>query len=278
MSAPFGAPQQGPQAAAPGQQPAPGQQEGRPDLTFLLSLVAAGAGLVGYLLGFFGGTASTLVLSLPGFSLIAAAVLAGIRVLPKVPDTLPLAVVFAAYSALGSLMNVTKGVDGLLVVLLLLSIVQLGAVVGVLLVQAGIIAASGGASQAPKSGPLPQAPYGQQSQQQPQQQPQQPAWNRPQGPGQVGGWSPAPGSQPQPAAAPPGQQPGAWSPSSGGFAAPGSPSGPNQQGANQQGLNQPAQGQPAQGQPAQGQPAQGQQGGPKGTQQMPHPGSSPADF
>lgn len=277
MSAPFGAPQQGPQAAAPGQAPLPGQpasgqpaqQAGGTDPTFLLSLVAAGAGLVGYVLGFFGGTASTLVLSLPGFSLIAAAVLAGIRVLPKVPDTLPLAVVFAAYSALGSLMNVTKGVDGLLVVLLLLSIVQLGAVVGVLLVQAGIVAASGGASQAPKSGPPPQAPYGQH----PQQQPQQPAWNRPQGSGQVGGWSPAPGSQPQPAPAPPGQQPGAWSPSSGGFAAPGPSSGPNPLGPNQQGANQPAQ-----GQPAQGQPGQGQQGGPKGTQQMPHPGSSPVDF
>ncbi len=273
MSAPYGAPQQGPQAAAPGQPAAPGapgRQENGPDLQFLLSLVAAGAGLVGYVLGFFGGTASTLVLSLPGFSLIAAAVLAGIRVLPKVPDTLPLAVVFAAYSALGSLMNVARGsVEGLLIVLLLLAIVQLGAVVGVLLVQAGIIADSAGPSKAaPQSGPLPQAPYAQQPHQ-PQQQPQQPAWNRPQG-AQPGGWTPGvPGNQPQPAPAPPGQQPSAWSPSSGGFAAAGPQSGPTPQ------PNQPAQpNQPGQGQSAAGQQGQGQQNSPKGTQQMPHPGSS----
>lgn len=275
MSAPFGAPQQGPQAAAPGQPAAPGgpgapgRQVDGPDLRFLLSLVAAAAGLVGYVLGFFGGPASSLLQSLSGFSFIAAAVLAGIRVLPKVPDMLPLTVVFAAYAALGSLMNMTKGsVDGLLIILLLLAVIQLGAVVGVLLMQAGIIAASGGTSKAaPPSGPLPQAPYAQQP-----HQPQQPAWNRPQGSGQAGGWGPGvPGNQPQPAPAPPGQQPGAWSPSSGGFAAPGPQSGPSSQ-SNQPGQQSPIQQGP--GQQGPGQQGQDQQAGPKGTQQMPHPGSS----
>ena len=297
MSAPFGAPQQGPQAPAPGSQAGPGRQSapaGRAasggqaddmDLMFLLNLVAAGAGLVGYLFGFFDGLASTLVLSLPGFALVAAAVLAGLRALPKTPDTFPLLAIFAGYAALGTLMTVVRGSsDVFVIVMLLATIVQLGAVVGIALVELGVLNASGGTGKsASRSGPLPPQQNAQQPQQaQPQpfhgqqgQQPQQPAWNRPQGAPQGapqnGGWVPASPSQPQPVPAPPGQQPSAWSPGSGGFGVPAAQPGQSSQlGPSGQQDQFGQQGPPGQQGQSGGQSVQG----PKGTQQLPQPGAA----
>lgn len=248
MSAPYGAPQPAPQ------QPDPSGRAAGPDLTFLLALAAAGFGLIAYLLGFFDTRAGTLFTVLPGFGLIVAGSLAGLNVLPKTPNTLLAAAPLAAYSALSLLLVVVSQGGGTLVtVVLILAILQLGALVGALLLDSGLMAAP--ASKRSQSSPQGQTgAFGHPYPGQPQPGPQ---------PGQPGGWNPQSGGQPQPypgqqpPGPPPGQygqQPGGWNPQSGGFAAPG----------------EPQQGQ----QPGQSPPGQyGQQpGGPQGTQNMPHPG------
>jgi hypothetical protein len=279
------------------------------ELKEVLAMVAAGAGVVGYLLGFFDDGVGALMGSLAGFGLVASAVLAGLRFLPKTPDALFAAVPLAAYSALALLQDVIRNTaSGLVSVLMVLALAQLAAVLGVLLIEGGVIKAGG-----PAIGPKPKS-YGQPFPQGPG--PRGPGQGGPAGPGgarpgpggssgpgwspqgqpspgaQFGGpppWNPASGGQPV-------QQPGSRNPSSDGFATPNPDSSgpqPNRP-ANQSGpISQPAQqsGQQQSGQAAQQSPAQsGQQpqsqppksdqdnGGPQGTRQMPHPGANPPTF
>jgi hypothetical protein len=243
MSVPFGAPQRSATS---------GHSAGL-DLTVLLPLGAAGAGLIAYLLAFFDAQSTIVFSAIPGLCIIAVAALAGLRLLPKAPNTLYAAAPLAAFAALELLQAVIGGGGGgILIVILVLAVLQLAAVAGVLLLEAGIIESplSKGAQRvgSPQQGPMPQqARPGQFG-----RNPQQPA-----GPAQPGhfaapgGWSP-PGSQAQPGPfPPPGPQSGGWSPPQPGGQTP-SPSG--------------------------GQPKQPPQaGGPQGTQQMPHPGPPPSD-
>ncbi|TDD82240.1 cell surface protein, partial [Saccharopolyspora karakumensis] len=213
----------------------PNTDGGRPsfELKEVLAMVAAGAGVVGYLLGFFDDGVGALMGSMAGFGLVASAVLAGLRFLPKTPDALFAAVPLAAYSALALLQDVIRNTaSGLVSVLMVLALAQLAAVLGVLLIEGGLVKI-GGAS-GPASGPQPQS-YGQPFPQGPGPRgpgaggpggarpgpggPSGPGWS-PQGqhaPGaQFGGpppWNPASGGQPV-------QQPGSRNPSSDGFATP----------------------------------------------------------
>ncbi|TDC92858.1 cell surface protein [Saccharopolyspora aridisoli] len=275
------------------------------ELREVLAMVAAGAGVVGYLLGFFDDGVGALMGSMAGFGLVASAVLAGLRFLPKTPDALFAAVPLAAYSALALLQDVLRNTaSGLVSVLMVLALVQLAAVLGVLLVEGGVVKAGDPASSPkPKShgqpfpqgpgprGPGPGGPAGPGGARPGPGAPSGPGWS-PQGqpaPGaQFGGpppWNPASGGQPAQ------QQPGSRNPSSDGFttATPDS-SGPQpNRPANQSGPT-PQPGQQQNGQPAQQPPAQSAQqpqsqpnseqdsGGPQGTRQMPHPGANPPTF
>ncbi|WP_460961284.1 DUF5336 domain-containing protein [Parasphingorhabdus pacifica] len=298
MSAPYGMPQQAPQ------QPTPqGASSRKLALPSILVLVAAGAGLLGYLLAFFGPAASAIFSGLPGLCLVAAATLAGMRFLPKAPNMLYAAAPLAVYAPLGLLQVVVNGGgSGLVVVLLLLAIVQLGAVAAVLLDESGLITLPAGKASLPKPGAGRPGPSGQPGQPggpagqpgQPGQFGQKPVPAPPQPP-----WAqPGPHTGPQPHVPQPGQHPhapapqqGGWVPSAGG-AVPSSPHGQpapqaaphGQPGGQQQGQGSPG-GQQPEGQPqGGGQQQGGQQGGgqqqggqassgPQGTQQMPHPGA-----
>ena len=277
------------------------------ELKEVLAMVAAGAGVVGYLLGFFDDGVGALMGSMAGFGLVASAALAGLRFLPKTPDALFAAVPLAAYSALALLQDVIRNTaSGLVSVLMVLALAQLAAVVGVLLLEGGVIKAGGasGPASSPKSqsygqpfpqgpgprGPGPGGPAGPGGAR-PGPGPSGPGWG-PQGqpaPGaQFGGpppWNPASGGQPA-------QQPGSRNPSSDGFATPNpDSSGPQpSRPASQSGpISQPGQQQNGQAAPQPpAQPAQQPQtpqpkseqdsGGPQGTRQMPHPGANPPTF
>ncbi|MFB9907161.1 DUF5336 domain-containing protein [Allokutzneria oryzae] len=164
MSVPYGAPQPNPQQ--PG---VPGQPGSGPNLGFILSLVAAGLGLVAYLCGF-----SSEVRAGGGYLLylLLAAVLAGFSVLPQAPKLLWAAAPLAAVPALLLLQGMValSSISGMFVVVFIVALLQAGATVVALLVDIGVI----------KIQPKPQ-PYG-----------------------PPGGWNPASGGFPQPY----GQQPG----------------------------------------------------------------------
>lgn len=255
MSVPHGAPHPAPKQPTP-----PGGKAGGHGLTFILTCAAGAAGVLGYLLGFFSPEASALIGGLPGFSLVAAAVLAGMRLLPKAPNTTYAAAPLAVYAALGLLQGVVGGAGGLAVVILLLAVVQLVAVGAVLLSEAGAVALPElkSKSSSPASGPSPRPAQPQAGQfghpgpqgqpvQRPVPAPPQPPWGQNHtGPQPPVGWNPPSGGQPAGQSGQPGQ--------------------PGQQ--NQSGPRAPAQGQAGQ------QDQQGAVQGPQGTQQMPHPASS----
>ncbi|SDN12531.1 DUF5336 domain-containing protein [Allokutzneria albata] len=179
MSVPYGAPQPHPQQ--PG---VPGQPGNAPNLTFILSLVAAGLALVAFLCGFasdarggFSGTSAYL---------IAGGVLAGFSVLPKAPKLLWAAAPLAVVPALQMLQSMVaaSAISGMYVVVFIVALLQAGATVVALLADIDVIKMQpkpqygppGGWN--PASGGFPQ-PYGQQPGQFPQQggypqQPQQP--------------------------------------------------------------------------------------------------------
>lgn len=259
------------------------------ELKEVLAMVAAGAGAVGYLLGFFDDGVGALMGSMAGFGLICSAALAGLRFVPKTPDALFVAVPLSAYAALALLQDVVRNTaSGLVAVLMVLALAQLAAVVGALLIEGGVIK-SAPASPQPK-------PYGQPPFPQGQRGPGGPGAARP-GPGgpPAPGWSPQgqPGAQfggppPwNPTGGQPAQQPaGNRNSSSDGFATPNpDSSGPhqnrpaNQSGPIPQAGQQPQTGQQQaqNGQPQQPKP-ESDSGGPQGTRQMPHPGANPPAF
>ncbi|MBW4716065.1 DUF5336 domain-containing protein [Saccharothrix obliqua] len=173
MSVPYGAPQQQP---GPAQQPAVGV-----NLTLILPLVAAGLGLIAYLLAFAD--------DVPSFGtveyLLAAAALAGLTALPKAPKLLPAAAVLSAVPTLLFLQGIIKSegsVKGMHIVLLIIALLETAAIVLSLLVDTGVV----------KFEPKPANPYG-----------------------QPGGWNPQSGAFPQPGQ----QQPGQYGPPSGQFGA-----------------------------------------------------------
>ncbi|TWP44891.1 hypothetical protein FKR81_40530 [Lentzea tibetensis] len=167
MSVPYGAPQQQP-PAGPAQQPAAGL-----DLAKILPLVAAGLGLISYLLAFADDVPSGQVTFL-----LAAGILAGLTALPKAPKALLYpAVVLAGVQALDVLQSLIKApsVQGMHIVLLIVALLETAAVVMTLLLDAGIV----------KFDPKPANPYAQ---------------------GQPGGWNPQSGAFPQQGQQAPGQQ------------------------------------------------------------------------
>lgn len=215
MSMPYGAPQQQPGASGPAQ-PAAGL-----NLGLILPLAAAGLGLVVYLLAFADDVAS-------GGSvlyLMAAGALAGLTVLPKALKLLPAAAVLAVVTTLLYLQGIIKSsadVKGMDIVLVIVALLETAAIVGALLLDAGIVkfepkppnpyGQPGGWN--PQSGGFPPQGHGhpqqQFGQQQPQQQQQPPAGQfgapvQPQQPNQ----GPGPTSYlPQPGQFGQGQQPG----------------------------------------------------------------------
>ncbi|XVV03178.1 DUF5336 domain-containing protein [Actinosynnema sp. CA-248983] len=213
MSVPYGAPQQ---------QPGPAQQPVGVNLNFILPLVGAGLGLIAYLLAF-ADDVSTASIDL----LLAAGVLSGLSVLPKMPRLLPAAAVLTAVPTLLFLQGMIKSeadTKGMQIVLLLVALLQTAAVVASLLLDAGVL----------KLEPKPANLYG-----------------------QPGGWNPQSGGFPQPGQQPHQQQPGQFNPPSGQF---GSPVQPQQQ----PGAPQPTSYMPQPGQFGQpGQPGQ-QPGTPPG--------------
>lgn len=290
MSNPYGAPppnQPAPPHAGSPRPDAPGQ-DGGTELSSVLPLVAAGAGIVAYVLGFFDQATSGLIVSTPGLAIVVAAGLAGLKVLPKMPDTLVAAGPLALYGTLAVLQSVVTGTaGGVGIVLLIMSLVQLAAVGALVLTGAGVVSSGPrpGRSpssqpphpQGPGSGPFPPAGaqpgpkpqgFGQHSgPQYAQPQPAQPPWGPPQGGQPFGAQGHVPAGYPggpQNAAGyggpgTSGQPFGAESqaPSGGFSAAPGdagtqqvSQSGPQ---ASQSGPQQPVD-------------------GPEGTRQMPYPG------
>jgi hypothetical protein len=210
----------------------------------LLTLVAAGLALVIYLLGFFdnlGGFASSIVAPL----LVGGGLLAGAALLPKAGRVLVPAAVVVTTGTLLLLQLVTLGVPSTTVVVaLVLAFLEAVAVIGAVLLDAGLVKAP-----APRSRPAPGHPqqgYG--GQYPPQGYPQQQGGYQQQyGPGQGGYGQQGYGGQPGY-----GQQ---------------APYGAQQPGYGQQGYGgQPAYGQP----PAQG--GWGQQAAPG----QPDPGARPA--
>ncbi|MEV0678429.1 DUF5336 domain-containing protein [Actinosynnema sp. NPDC050436] len=213
MSVPYGAPQQQP---GPAQQPAVGV-----NLNLILPLVAAGLGLIAYLLAFADDVSSGSV-----EYLLAAAALAGLTVLPKAPKLLPAAAVLSAVPTLLFLQAIIKSsgsVKGMSIVLLIIALLETAAIVLSLLLDAGVV----------KFEPKPANPYG----------------------GQPGGWNPQSGAFPQQGQQQPGQQqPGQYGPPSGQFGAqqpqqPGGAPQPTSYMPQPGQFNQPGQQQPGQQQP-----------------------------
>lgn len=238
MSAPYGAPQQVPRPPA-----TPEPSGGGTDLTSYLSMGAAGAGLIGYVLGFVDTDVANLFSGLPGFSLLIAAVLAGMRLLPKAPGTLYAAPPLALYATLALLQQVIHGSSTMVIVLFVLALLQCGALVTVVLIEAGLInqkkdqqpGVSGQASaQQPPAGPPPGPPGRTPGPGGPHTGPQSPAPPRQPGPHQSGPYPQQPPQQqapypPQPPQGPPPgqpqQQPWNAAPAGGWNAAPGGPGG-----------------------------------------------------
>jgi Family of unknown function (DUF5336) len=142
----------------------------------LLALVAAGLAVVFYLLGFFGEIG--IVSGLVGLLVVVGGLLAGSAVLPKAPRVLAPAAVITVSGMLALLQAVVAGnTSGLLVGALVVAFLASLAVVGALLLDAGIVTAPAPRPKAPAYG---QAPYG-------QQQPYgQQGWNQQPGYGQYG--------------------------------------------------------------------------------------------
>ncbi|WP_199441834.1 DUF5336 domain-containing protein [Umezawaea beigongshangensis] len=212
MSVPYGAPQQQPQGPAQ-------QQSVGLNLQLILPLVAAGLALIAYLLAFTDEISSGDVQYL-----LAAGLLAGLVVLPRVPNLLPAAAVLSVIPALLILQSIIKtdaDVEGMQIVLLIVALLEAAAIVVALLMQVGIL----------KFEPKPVNVYG-----------------------QPGGWNPQSGSFPQTGQHPQQGQFGQQQPPSGQFGAQQPPQAPP---AAQPTSFMP---QPGQfGQPQQGQPQQGQQ-------------------
>ncbi|RKT57650.1 DUF5336 domain-containing protein [Saccharothrix australiensis] len=177
MSVPYGAPQQQP---GPAQQPAVGV-----NLSLILPLVAAGLGLIAYLLAFADDVSSFGTIEY----LLAAAALAGLTALPKALKLLPAAVVLSAVPTLLFLQAIIKSeadVKGMQIVVLIIALLETAAIVLALLLDSGVV----------KFEPKPANPYG----------------------GQPGGWNPQSGGFPQTGQHQ--QQPGQFGPPSGQFGAP----------------------------------------------------------
>ncbi|MEU7479416.1 DUF5336 domain-containing protein [Lentzea sp. NPDC042327] len=159
MSVPYGAPQQQPPGPAP-QQPSAAPGASNLNLGMILPMVGAGLGLVAYLLAFSD--------SVGGVTwILAAAALAALTLLPNAPRFLPVAAALAAVQTLELLQGIIKAssVDGLAIVLLIVSLLQTAALVLALLLGEGIV----------KFDPKPANPYA----------------------GQPGGWNPQSGAFPQ---------------------------------------------------------------------------------
>jgi hypothetical protein len=174
MSVPYGAPQQ--QPPGPAQHQAPPQAHGAPgapganniNLGLILPLVAAGLGLVAYLVAFADDVSSGNVVYL-----LAAGALAGLSVLPSIPKGfVPVAAVLAAVQTLLQLQGIIKSpsVQGLDIVLLIVALLETAAIVLAFLLAEGIV----------KFEPKPANPYA----------------GHP-GQGQPGGWNPQSGAFPQ---------------------------------------------------------------------------------
>ncbi len=294
MSNPYGAPppnQPAPPHAGSPRPDTPGQDDGT-ELSSVLPLVAAGAGLVAYVLGFFDQATSGLIVSTPGLAIVVAAGLAGLKVLPKMPDTLVAAGPLALYGTLAVLQSVLSGTaGGVGIVLLIMSLVQLAAVGALVLTGAGVVSSGPrpGRSpssqppypQGPGSGPFP--PSGAQPGQQPmpqgygqpsgpqfaQPQPAQPPWGPPQGGQPFGGQGHVPAGYPS--------APGQNAPGYGGPGASGQPFGAEAQSPSPSGGFSAAPGEGTQQVSPSG-PQASQSGpqqpvdGPEGTRQMPYPG------
>ncbi|GGP58823.1 DUF5336 domain-containing protein [Saccharothrix coeruleofusca] len=155
MSVPYGAPQQ---------QPGPAQPAVGLNLNLILPLVGAGFGAIAYLLAFADDARG-----LGGLEfLLAAAVLAGLSVLPKAPRLLPAAAVLSVVPTLLLLQGLIASeldVKGMQIVMLIVALLESAAIVLALLMDAGVV----------KFEPKPANPYG----------------------GQPGGWNPQSGGFPQ---------------------------------------------------------------------------------
>src|SRR5690606_27734252 len=122
MSVPYGTPPPNSRQSA-----SPGLTVDRREPTFILTMIAAGSGLVGYIIGFFDEFTASALSGMAGLGFIVAAALAGMRALPRVPNTLYAAAPLALYAMLALLQSIVGGSpSGIVVVLLLLMIVQLG--------------------------------------------------------------------------------------------------------------------------------------------------------
>jgi hypothetical protein len=173
------------------------------NLGFILPLAAAGLGLIAFLLAFAD--------DVPLFSAVeymyAVGVLAGLSVLPKAPRLLYAAAPLSIVSTLVILQGMIKStadIQGMQIVLFIVSLLQTAAVVGGILVEAGIL----------KLEPKPANPFG--------QQPQPGTWNP-----QTGGFPPQ--QQPQAQQQYGQQQPQQQQPPTGGFGAPVQPQQPGAQ-------------------------------------------------
>jgi hypothetical protein len=181
MSAPHPAPQR----------ETPGRLSGKLDRNHVLLLVAAIAGPLAYLVGITNHALS----GLAGFALVTAGALAGLRFLPKAPDTTFAAAPLAGYAVLALVRHLVNGGGGLAYLLLVLAVLQTAALVVLLLVEAGVVNLPGGRSQPPQPrqtaspAPPPAAPYGR-----PGPLGQAPPWQQPpaDAPGFGGRWQPAP--------------------------------------------------------------------------------------
>jgi hypothetical protein len=170
MSVPYGAPQQ--QPPGPAQHQAPHQAPGVPganniNLGLILPLVAAGLGLVAYLVAFADDVSGNVTY------LLAAGMLAGLSVLPSIPKGfVPVGAILAAVQTLLQLQGIIKSpsVQGLDIVLLIVALLETAAIVLAFLLAEGIV----------KFEPKPANPYAGQP-----------------GQGQPGGWNPQSGAFPQ---------------------------------------------------------------------------------
>ena len=170
MSVPYGAPQQ--QPPGPAQHQAPHQAPGAPganniNLGLILPLVAAGLGLVAYLVAFADDVSGNVTY------LLAAGMLAGLSVLPSIPKGfVPVGAILAAVQTMLQLQGIIKSpsVQGLDIVLLIVALLETAAIVLAFLLAEGIV----------KFEPKPANPYAGQP-----------------GQGQPGGWNPQSGAFPQ---------------------------------------------------------------------------------
>lgn len=229
-------------------------RSGPRDLTTLLPLASAGAGLLGYLLAFLDAQAAGYFAGIPGFAIITAAAVVGLRLLPRSPNTIYAAVPLAAVGALVLFQVVLRGgADAMVIIIMVLALCQLGAVVGTLLLETGVVG-NAPVSQA-RQGPVPPKP-GNPGQFRPPQ----------------GGWSPPP-RQGGPA------KPGHFFPPGGGLPPPPPP--PN--GPRPQGPPLPPYGRPPGGPPAppagpptpSAHPPESPSGVPRGTPNLPPSGGQP---